>query len=131
AQGDWPTGRLPEQADEEVAEPEPAPSRECDISLDALLRSGQRGTLPRLSQGHGGRRLVKPGATQAPPLTPQQRLLLLDIWQRSGLPAKDFAALVGLSKHTLYGWKKKFDTEGPAGLMDRPRGGPAGSRVVD
>jgi len=23
---------------------------------------------------------------------------------RSGLPAGDFAALVGVSKHTLYGW---------------------------
>jgi len=57
-------------------------------------------------------------------LTAQQRLLLLDTWRRSGLPAGDFAALVGLSKHTLYAWKKKFDTQGPAGLMDQPRGGP-------
>ena len=28
------------------------------------------------------------------PLSPQQKLLLLDTWQRSGLPARDFAALV-------------------------------------
>jgi hypothetical protein len=34
--------------------------------------------------------------------TPQQRLLLLDTWNRSGLPAGDFGALVGVSKHTLY-----------------------------
>src|SRR5262249_55402568 len=47
------------------------------------------------------------------------------------LPAGDFAALVGLSKHTLYAWKKKFDAEGPAGLLDRPRGAPAGSRLPD
>jgi transposase InsO family protein len=77
------------------------------------------------------RRLVLPQAKPAAPLTPQQRLLLLDTWQRSGLPAGDFAALVGVSKHTLYGWKKKFDAEGPAGLMDRPRGGPRGSRLPD
>src|ERR1051326_861162 len=53
-----------------------------------------------------GRRLVKP----QPALTigPEQRLLLLDIWKRSALPAGDFAALVGLSKHTLYAWKKRF-----------------------
>jgi transposase InsO family protein len=64
-------------------------------------------------------------------LTPQQRLLILDTWQRSGLPAGDFAPLVGVSKHTLYSWKHKFDTQGPGGLMDQPRGGPAGSKLPD
>jgi transposase InsO family protein len=64
-------------------------------------------------------------------LTAQQRLLLLDTWQRSGLPAADFAALVGLSKHTLYAWKRKFAAEGPGGLMDRPRGGPTGSKLPE
>jgi transposase InsO family protein len=64
-------------------------------------------------------------------LTPTQRLLLLDTWQRSGLPAGDFATLVGVSKHTLYAWKRKFDQEGPGGLIDRPRGGPSGSRLPE
>jgi transposase InsO family protein len=64
-------------------------------------------------------------------LTAEQRLLLLDTWQRSGLPAGDFAAMVGLSKHTLYAWKNKFDTQGPAGLMDQPRGRAPGSRLPD
>jgi transposase InsO family protein len=63
--------------------------------------------------------------------TPAQRLLLLDTWQRSGLPASDFAAMVGVSKHTLYLWKRKFDQEGPGGLVDRPRGGPSGSRLPE
>jgi transposase InsO family protein len=63
--------------------------------------------------------------------TPEQRLLLLDTWQRSKLPAGDFAAMVGLSKHTLYAWKKRFDERGPGGLMDQPRGGPRGSRLPD
>jgi transposase InsO family protein len=36
-----------------------------------------------------------------------------------------------MSKHTLYAWKKKFDSAGPAGLMDRPRGAPRGSRLPD
>jgi len=58
-------------------------------------------------------------------------LLLLDTWRRSGLPAGDFAALVGLSKHTLYAWKKKFDKQGPAGLLDQPRGGPTGSKLPE
>jgi transposase InsO family protein len=86
---------------------------------------------PRLvGTGKGkGRRLVKPEESPQPTMTPEQRLLILDTWQRSGLPAGDFASLVGVSKHTLYGWKKKFDELGPAGLMDQVRGGPKGSRV--
>ncbi len=81
---------------------------------------------PRKSKG---RRLVKPEESPQPAMTPEQRLLILDTWQRSGLPAGDFAPLVGLSKHTLYSWKKRFEESGPAGLMDQQRGGPKGSRV--
>ena len=51
----------------------------------------------------------------------EERLLVLDTWLRSGLPGKDFSGLVGVSKHTLYSWKKRFEQEGPAGLEDRPR----------
>jgi transposase InsO family protein len=87
--------------------------------------------LPRLGQGQRGRRLLAKNQGKPASLTPEQRLLLLDTWRRSGLPAGDFAALVGLSKHTLYAWKKKFLTEGPAGLLDQPRGGPKGSRVPE
>jgi transposase InsO family protein len=57
--------------------------------------------------------------------------LILDTWRRSGLPAGDFAVLVGISKHTLYGWKRRFESRGPAGLVDQPRGGPRGSRLSD
>src|SRR6266702_2960907 len=86
--------------------------------------------LARLSGRLRGRRLGQPGQPKAP-LTAPQRLLLLDTWRRSGLPAGDFAALVGLSKHTLYAWKKKFDRQGPAGLLDQPRGGPTGSKLPE
>ena len=34
--------------------------------------------------------------------TPAQRLLILDSWQRSGLPANDFAPLIGVSTAALY-----------------------------
>jgi transposase InsO family protein len=64
-------------------------------------------------------------------LTPAQRLLLLDTWQRSGLPAGDFAAMVGIARQTLHAWKRKFDSEGPGGLVDRPRGGPPGSKLPE
>lgn len=84
---------------------------------------------PRRRPRGKGRRLVQVQPTT--PLTAEQRLLLLDTWQRSSLPAGDFAAMVGVSKHTLYAWKKKFDQNGPAGLMDQPRGSVRGSRLPD
>ncbi len=93
---------------------------------------------PRLT-GRGGRqkRAVVAGVPAVAPrvspenLSPQQRLLLLDTWLRSKLPASDFAAMVGISKHTLYNWKRRFDEEGPGGLVDRPRGGPGGSKLPE
>ena len=51
------------------------------------------------TEGEGTRRTV----------TAQERLLLLDLWQRSGLTAREFGALVGVSRHTLFLWKKRFD----------------------
>src|SRR5262245_48762979 len=77
-----------------------------------------------------GRRLARPEPA-APAHSYEQRLLLLDIWRRSGLPAGDFAPLVGLSKYTLYEWKRRFEADGPAGLADRPRGSPHGSRLPE
>ena len=64
-------------------------------------------------------------------LTAQERLLVLDLWQRSGLTARAFGALVGVSKHTLFNWKQRFDRQGPAGLSDQPRGAPHGSRLTE
>ena len=86
---------------------------------------------PRVKDPVRVRRLARKPEDPTPPLTGEQRLLLLDTWRRSGLPAGDFGSLVGISKHTLYSWKKKFETEGPAGLADKPRGGPTGSRLPE
>jgi transposase InsO family protein len=66
-----------------------------------------------------------------PAFSPHERLLILDTWQRSGLPAGDFAPLVGVSKHTLYLWKKRFSQHGPAGLAEHPRGTAAGSKLPE
>jgi transposase InsO family protein len=63
--------------------------------------------------------------------TPQQRLLVLDTWQRSGLPAVEFAALVRISPQTLYAWRRRFEADGPAGLSDRARGVRRGSRLAE
>lgn len=103
-----PTGALPDEIEaylvEEVDpanwEPPPTPPN---------LKARPRGTLAK-----------KPERPRMP-LSPQQKLLLLDTWQRSGLPARDFGALVNISRHTLYAWKRSFELEGPAGLMEKAR----------
>jgi transposase len=102
-----------------------------DPDAEPTDRAGDAGELPRLQSPPRGRRLVSKPAAPAPPLTPPQRLLILDTWQRSGLPASDFAPLVGVSRYTLYSWKQKFEAEGPAGLLDQPRGGPGGSKLPE
>lgn len=92
---------------------------------------------PRLfSQGKGprkvtrrGRALQKADQPRRKVFTPEQKLLILDVWKRSGLSGTDFAPLVGLVTHTLYGWRKKFEAEGPEGLFGRGPGSPKGSRV--
>jgi transposase InsO family protein len=84
---------------------------------------------PAESFESGLRRIKKKPATGSRAYyTPQQRLLILDTWRRSGLPAADFADLVNVSKHTLYKWKSLFERLGPEGLMQQPKGR-TGSRL--
>ena len=78
-----------------------------------------------------GRELKLPEQAKRNGYTPEQRLLMLDTWRRSGLPALDFASLVGVGKDTLYKWKQQFERLGPAGLLDQPRGGREGSRLPE
>jgi transposase InsO family protein len=75
--------------------------------------------------------LAKPEGRQSPTLSPQQKLLLLDTWLRSGLPARDFGALVNVSRHTLYAWKRRFEEQGPVGLMEQPKHVVRGSRLPE
>jgi transposase InsO family protein len=121
------TAADPQPTDE--LQPDATPARGPGVGLEELLTRRQRN---RRLKG----RLARPeaastGEGQRSSFTPEQRLLLLDTWLRSGLPAGDFATLVGLSKHTLYKWKQAFDEQGPAGLMDQPRGVRPGSRVPE
>jgi transposase len=120
-------------------------SESAGAGSDGVETAGVEGTAPesaragwapgervlRLTPRRKGRRLVRKPDLVRGPLSAEQRLLLLDTWRRSGLPAGDFASLVGVSRHTLYAWKKRFETRGPAGLVDEPRGGPRGSRLSD
>ena len=132
--------RLPsDPAPQAVPTPAPGPGQAPpqpqapgdDVGQGDAPRRDQATELPRLQTPKRGRRLARPQPTPAAPLTAEQRLLILDTWRRSGLPAGDFAPLVGLSKYTLYDWKRRFEADGPAGLEDRPRGAPAGSRLPE
>jgi transposase len=121
-------GAFPEEPNPPGPEP-PAPPPEPDPPLTDP--NGQPlPPVPKVPPQPRGRRLAKPG-DDSRHLTPQQRLLILDVWKRSELPAGDFAALVGVSKHTLYAWDKRFQQEGPAGLFDKPAGPPEGSRLPE
>lgn len=59
-------------------------------------------------------------------LTPADRLLILDIWDRAGVGGPQFAELLGISSASLYQWRRRFKRLGPAGLEDQPRGAKKG-----
>jgi transposase InsO family protein len=99
------------------------------IFRESARRAAPMPEIPQVGRGDRTRRLAKGGTRHTPTLTAEQRLLILDTWRRSELPAKDFAAMVGISKHTLYKWNQMFEKDGPAGLLNRPRGGKSGSRL--
>jgi transposase InsO family protein len=120
------SAELPDE-EPESSEGEPAPP-------DSPWPSASGVKLPRRTLGWNGkpqkRGLVKPDEVRQA-FSPHERLLILDTWQRSGLPAGDFAPLVGLSKHTLYLWKKRFSQHGPAGLAERPRAVTTGNKLPE
>lgn len=78
-----------------------------------------------------GKQTRSPEELRTRSFTPEQRLLILDSWQRSKLPAGDFAPLVGVSTAALYKWRRRFEDYGPAGLESGPRGAPTGSRLPE
>jgi len=101
------------------AAPPPVPP----LSVARLTAGGPRGTRRRVQ--------AEAAAAARRPRTPQERLLLLDTWMRSKLAATEFASLTGLSSHTLYEWRRRFEADGPAGLADGRRGGRTGSRLAE
>src|SRR6516162_261294 len=76
-----------------AAAPQPLPPAAAALD-EELLDEPSTGPdrAPRLAgRGRAGKRLVADATPERSPLTPQQRLLILDSWVRSGLPAGDFA----------------------------------------
>jgi transposase InsO family protein len=129
-------------------EAEPVESGSCDVVLSPEGTVGLRGmyvgepSAVEVSAGEvrkllGGKRpgrgakLVKPPVEPVAEVTVEQKVMVLDLWKRSGLPAGDFSAVVGVNTKTLYIWKKRFDEEGPAGLVAKPKGCPSGSRLPE
>src|SRR5262249_20765326 len=107
---------------------EPAATASGTSTLEELAQGVRR----RLaSPSHLPRTVREEEAARRVHLNARQRLLILDTWVRSKLPAREFADLFALSPHTLYAWKKRFEQEGPAGLEDSQRGAPRGSRLSE
>ncbi|MCP5042076.1 MAG: DDE-type integrase/transposase/recombinase, partial [bacterium] len=67
-------------------------------------------------------RTTKRASTRGGDFTGEERLLILDCWMRSKLTATEFSPLVGVSSATLYAWRRRFEDEGPAGLLGHKRG---------
>lgn len=87
--------------------------------------------LPRRRRSRARRRILAEEIPARAHFSARERLLILDTWLRSKLPAKDFSGLVGVSQHTLYKWRQRFEEEGPAGLEDRPKGRKPGTRLSE
>lgn len=134
----------PQRADHAVPEtPGSAGGEQVTGEAGQLLAAGDSGRAPTPSGAMGlppqltqrrrtrTRRRVPAAAATRSHFSARERLLILDTWQRSRLPAKDFSALVGISQHSLYKWRSRFVEEGPAGLEDRPKGPGTGSRLSD
>jgi transposase InsO family protein len=117
----------------------PPPNEEAEGSSqasppEARAESGEDGaltTVPRLTGRRRGPRALSKPETRDKTLSAEERLLVLDTWKRSGLPASEFGALVGLSPPTLYIWRRKFLEDGPGGLLPKTRGRRKGSRLPE
>src|SRR5688572_9344615 len=85
-------------------------SLESELESDALDDLTRDVRLKLTGPRRGSSRTRRASASERQPhLRPAQRLLILDTWLRSKLPAREFCAMFGLSPHTLYSWKQRFD----------------------
>ncbi|MHC5081550.1 MAG: DDE-type integrase/transposase/recombinase [Planctomycetota bacterium] len=75
------------------------------------------------------RALAPPDSRDPKSFSPEQKLLILDVWKRSGLPSAEFGELLGVSHKTLYSWRTRLEKEGPEGLFGKPKGPIPGSRI--
>jgi transposase InsO family protein len=125
--------RTPRLFSEVVAAPEASETS----AAEGTSGEGPEPTVPLLSGRRKGTTYRRSAAAELQPqveghpLSGEQRLLVLDTWQRSGLTAGEFGKIAGVTAHTLYAWRRRFEAFGPAGLDERKRGAPLGSRVPE
>ena len=122
-------GKVPSTDEGEVRRDKEPPDAVFDER--GVAERGEDGVGRPRRRSRARRTVAKEASARPRSFTPEQRLMLLDVWQRSELPASDFSELAGVSPHSLYTWKKKFDAEGPAGLVGLKRGRPKGSRLPE
>lgn len=112
--------------------PAPEPLAGGDAAEDAPdAAAGSTPGAPVPPRRRPGRRMVKPEWRDQQTFSTADRILVLDVWQRSGLAATDMAPLLRLSPGTLRSWRRKFDELGPEGLVDAPRGKKKGSTLPE
>ena len=97
-----------ELGSESVAESAVAPAAATSEPDEAGVVDGPRGVrLTGRRKGSPRRRaMVLPATTDRTGLTPEQRLLILDAWRRSGLTAQEFGTIVQVSCRKQSGWTK-------------------------
>ena len=123
----------PESPEGTGSSPPPSPPEEKPEAPEEVRGASLESPpgLPRLTGRRRGPRALKKPEARDRTLSAEERLLVLDTWKRSGLPASEFGALVGLSPPTLYIWRRKFLEEGPGGLLPKARGRQKGSRLPE
>src|SRR5690242_5740814 len=75
------------QATVDAAQAGRAEEADWDTEVAPNVGPTRERRIPLLGGRRKGRRLVRREENSRTPLTPEQRLLILDTWQRSGLPA--------------------------------------------
>jgi transposase InsO family protein len=110
----WSGGDAVEPAEAPAEPPAPEPERRKKPGPKGKRKS------PALQKPDGERKTY----------TGEEKLLILDVWEKSNLAAADFCTLIHMSPHTLYAWRKKLDDEGPQGLFPMARGPEPGSKVA-
>ena len=121
----------PEPRDEEEASDGEAGGGAGEIAPKPPVLTGRRKGGPMRRESPASRSVEAQLEVGGASLSGSQRLLILDAWRRSELTAGEFGRIAGLSAHTLYAWRKRFEEMGPAGLDEKRRGSPTGSRVPE
>jgi len=89
-----------------------------DQPIELPINPTPFGASPARLAGRGptpARRLVSPqeAAASNRKLTPEQKLLILDTWQRSACPSPTSPPWSASNRVTLHGWKKRFEGTRP------------------